>query len=412
VIKDVAPARWGDVPADAPGRQVALPGLDVFCPAGQVIDDPAPAEAAAEPLDRRERLLGRDGGVVEGRRILAEVADAADAGVGLSKVAAHGLGPAGRAVQHGEQLAGLAHLNRLDLLRHGAGLQTPQRPGDVRRAIQGDAVGGFSVAAGAADLLPVGLQAARRIGVDDEADVGLIDPHAEGDGRDHDGAVLGEEAFQPPVALGPGHAGVIGDGVGSGGLQGVGDALAAVAAAEVDDAGLAPTGADQFDDVGVGPGARGGILADGRELKVRPGEAVDEDGGAVQMQGGQDVVAGAGVGGRGDGDAGNAGEELAQPAERAVVRAEIVTPLADAVGLVDGDEGERGLRETIQQGAGLQAFGRDVEQVQIAGAGGAQHGGAFVQRQAGIEPGGADALLAQGLDLVGHEGDQGRDDQT
>jgi hypothetical protein len=82
------------------------------------------------------------------------------------------------------------------------------------------------------------------------------------------------------------------------------------------------------------------------------------------------------------------------------------------VGLVDGDEGERGLRETIQQGAGLQAFGRDVEQVQIAGAGGAQHGGAFVQRQAGIEPGGADALLAQGLDLVGHEGDQGRDDQT
>jgi hypothetical protein len=123
------------------------------------------------------------------------------AGVGLAEIAAHGLGAAGRAVQHGEQLAGLAHLHRLDLFGHGAAVEPLQGPGDVGRAVEGHALGGFAVASGPADLLPVGLQRTGRIGVDDEADVGLVDPHAEGDGRDHDGPVLGEEPFQPFVAV-------------------------------------------------------------------------------------------------------------------------------------------------------------------------------------------------------------------
>ena len=44
---------------------------------------------------------------------------------------------------------------------------------------------GSAVAAGAADLLVVGLQAARQRRVDDGADVRLVDAHAEGDRRDH-----------------------------------------------------------------------------------------------------------------------------------------------------------------------------------------------------------------------------------
>ncbi len=120
--------------------------------------------------------------------------------------------------------------------------------------------------------------------MDDEADIGLVHAHAERDRGDHDGPVLGQEPFQPPVALWPGHAGVIGDGVGSGGLERISHALAAIAAAAIDDAGLALSGADQFDHVGVSPGARGRVFSDGRQLKVRPGEAVDEDGGPLQIQ--------------------------------------------------------------------------------------------------------------------------------
>ncbi len=48
------------------------------------------------------------------------------------------------------------------------------------------AVGRQSVAAGAADLLDVGLEVARRVVVDDGADVGLVDAHAERHRRHHD----------------------------------------------------------------------------------------------------------------------------------------------------------------------------------------------------------------------------------
>ena len=45
---------------------------------------------------------------------------------------------------------------------------------------------GQAVAAGAADLLVEGLDRCGQRGVDDGADVGLVDAHAEGDGGDDD----------------------------------------------------------------------------------------------------------------------------------------------------------------------------------------------------------------------------------
>ncbi len=58
--------------------------------------------------------------------------------------------------------------------------------------------------------------------MDHEADVGLVDPHAEGDGRGHHHPVLVEEARQPLVAQGLFEAGVIGQGVDPGVLQPLG----------------------------------------------------------------------------------------------------------------------------------------------------------------------------------------------
>ena len=349
MVDHVAPGVLAGVGADGPGRQGGLPGLDVLRLAQQVIDDPGLAEAFAEPLHRRQRLLGRDGGVEDGGRVEAQVADAAAFGALFPEIAAHGLGAADGAVQHGEQLAGLADLHRLDLFGHGAALKAFQRPGDVGGAVQGDAVGGLAVAAGPADLLPVGLQRAGRIGVNHETDVGLVDPHAEGDGRHHDRSVLSQEPLQPAVAVAGVHAGVIGDGVGSGLAQGLGHSLAAVAAAAIDHAGLAAPLAHQIDDGGVGAGPRGAFLADRRELEIGPGEAVDHHLGVVQPQRADDVIAGAGVGRGGDGDTGNARKQLGQPAQGPVIRTEIMSPLRDTVGLVDGDQAQRQIMQPVDQ---------------------------------------------------------------
>ncbi len=47
--------------------------------------------------------------------------------------------------------------------------------------------------------------------MDDEPHVGLVDAHAEGDGRDHHHAVLLEKHVLVARAIGPLHAGVIGE---------------------------------------------------------------------------------------------------------------------------------------------------------------------------------------------------------
>ena len=83
----------------------------------------------------------------------------------------------------------LKAVGRLGLLDHAALLH------DVGQAVGHPGVGGLAVAAGAAGLLVVGLDALRQIEMRDEAHVGLVDAHAEGDGGDDDDAVLAQEAL-------------------------------------------------------------------------------------------------------------------------------------------------------------------------------------------------------------------------
>ena len=63
----------------------------------------------------------------------------------------------------------------------------------VGEAVEQDGAGGQAIASGAADLLVVGFEGGGQGDVDDGADVGLVDAHAEGDGRDDDCELAGEE---------------------------------------------------------------------------------------------------------------------------------------------------------------------------------------------------------------------------
>ncbi len=72
--------------------------------------------------------------------------------------------------------------------------------------------------------------------------------------------------------------------------------------------------------------------------QVRPVERADQDLRLGQAQLADDVVAHLRRGGGGVGMHGNAGKLVFQQPQAAVLGPEVVAPLADAVGLVDGDE--------------------------------------------------------------------------
>ena len=74
-------------------------------------------------------------------------------------------------------------VNELRLLDHVAGAE------------EQDAFAGQSVAARAAGFLVIALDVFRQIVVDDEADVRLVDAHAEGDGRADHPHVVAQEKF-------------------------------------------------------------------------------------------------------------------------------------------------------------------------------------------------------------------------
>ena len=158
----------------------------------RIVGEMGRAEALAGTDDGGEHLLGVDGGVVADDAALAEVAVAARAGL-LAEISEERLAPAER------RLAEIDHRRQPPLLDHpllgGELLLGELAPAErhVVDAVEGEGCRRQAVAPGAADLLVVRLDARRHVGVDDEAHVGLVDAHAEGDGRDHHHTVLAEE---------------------------------------------------------------------------------------------------------------------------------------------------------------------------------------------------------------------------
>ena len=75
-----------------------------------------------------------------------------------------------------------------------------------------DGAAGLAVASGAADLLVVAFEGAGQRRVDDRADIGFVDAHAEGDGGDDAIELAGLEVLLDGFADLRGKAGVIGGG--------------------------------------------------------------------------------------------------------------------------------------------------------------------------------------------------------
>ena len=245
--------------------------------------------------------------------------------------------------------------------------------------------------------------------MDDETDVGLVDAHAEGDGRDDHLDVLHEEAV---LVLGAGfrvQAGVIGEGLDAVDGEQLGQFLHLLAAQAVDDAGLAGVLADEADDVLLGVH----LVAD-LVVEVRAVEGGLEDGGVGDAEVLEDVALDLGRGRRGEGDDRGRLDVLDDGPDLPVFRPEVVAPFGDAVRLVHGIERDVDL---LQEGDVLflgEGFRSDIQELGDPAQQVLPDFGDLGAAQGGVEEM-RDAVAGfheapDGVHLVLHQGDERGDD--
>ena len=242
----------------------------------------------------------------------------------------------------------------------------------------------------------------------DEAHVRLVDAHAERDRRDHDDTVLSEEAR---LVAGP-HPGiqprVIREGVDALRAQVLGRLLDRLAAERIDDARRpGRLGTDELQQLTTRIDLRLDAVLDVRAVEAR--HEVPRLG-EVQPLG--DLLVRRTRRGRGERHARNARKALREVAERKVVGTEVVTPLADAVRLVDRDHAQRTALQERRGRRGAQSLGCDVEQVEIAGEVGLLDARALCGGLGRVQVRGVDAVGDERVDLIVHEGDEGAHDEA
>ncbi len=179
-----------------------------------VVDADTEAAGLADAVRRRKGTSLRAGGaIVGGAGLEAIVAGGAvlDVAGEFAEILQQLLPPARRTLGVLQHLAELG-AGRLLLLRARHLLDEMGLLRDVPRAEEQQAVGGQTVASGAAGFLIVPLDVLGQIVVNDPADVGFVDAHAEGDGGADDPHLVAQEELLVFRTLGRVEAGVIGPG--------------------------------------------------------------------------------------------------------------------------------------------------------------------------------------------------------
>ena len=158
------------------------------------------------------------------------------------------------------------------------------------------------------------------------------------------------------------HAGVVERRANVVGLEKLGHRLGVLAADAVDDPRLIAVALQDFQDLGAGVDPRHDAID-----QVGPVEGADQQLGIAQLQLLGDVDADALGGGGGVGVQAGLGKVIPELGQVAVLGAEIVAPMADAVGLVDGEGVNLDLLGQLQKVRREQPLRRDEEQSIAAG---------------------------------------------
>ena len=274
----------------------------------------------------------------------------------------------------------------------------------------------FPVATGATGFLVVGLDRAGRRQMSDATHVGPVYPHAESvSGHDHLHLASGKSVLHP-VARHSLHAGVVGAANPAVYGQALRLLFGAFAGRGVDDrraasvAGNSQVLAQQAVDVATALAF--GLDLDDSQRQIGSRETVDELRRIRrQSQARQNLVPHNRRSCSGAGQHARLRELLQHGADLHIVGPEIVAPLADTVGLVDGDERAVQPRQHRPQGAVGQTLGGDVDELVLPSRHGRHAASQLIGLHRSRQIGGADTAILEGGDLVMHERDQRRHHQ-
>ena len=275
---------------------------------------------------------------------------------------------------------------------------------DIAAGEEQDAVRPFAVPACPACFLIIGLQAFRHIVVDHEADIGLVDAHAEGVGGHHD---LHPVKLEVILTLGPflvAEPCVVAGGVVAVKRQVAAHPLHPGTGGAVDNAAFAPPLSQQRPE-------GGGFFCGGHglHLKVEVGsvEAGDDGAGRLKTQLGGDVPAHRLSGGGGEGaDHGTARELCQKVRDLAVAGPEILPPLGDAVGFVHRQQGEIQALGSGDKAVRLQPLRGDIDELVGPRTQALIDGAELCRGQGGVDIGRRDARVFQSHDLILHQRDE------
>ncbi len=373
----------------------------VVLAAAQDVDQVAHAEPLATAVHAAQRLLRGHAGIPGIGWLQAIVAVAARLRIGFAEPGQQHLAAALHGFAVAQQVVELGAFQRLALFARLGLLDHLLEQHHVAQAVAEPGFGRFAVAAGTAGFLVIAFHRLGQVGMRHEAHVGLVDAHAEGDGGAHHDAVFAQESALVGRAHLGRQAGVVGQSVHALLAQELGGFLDLASRHAVDDARFIAVAAQEIQQLALGV-----VLLHHGVADVGPVEGADEVLGIGQVQPLGDLALGRRVGGGGQRDARHVRPALVQNGELAVFRAEIVAPLRDAMGFVDGEQGNAAARQQGQETAGEQPLGRDVQQFQLAGGQLALYPGGGFAIQGRIQVFGAHAQLAQGFHLVLHQRDQ------
>ncbi len=190
----------------------------------------------------------------------------------------------------------------------------------------------------------------------DEADVGLVDPHAEGDGRADDAIVLALKGVLIAGANLMIEPGVIGERAPAGAREFGRELLRPAPRRAIDDARFAPVRVEPVEEL-----AGGVRFRPHGQKQVRAIERAHENPGTADEQLLGDFRPRRLVRGRGHRDHLDARKRFRDLAQAQIFGAEIVAPLRDAMRFVDGEKIDLGLPQGGDRVVAHEPFGRDIE---------------------------------------------------